>query len=232
MSCRRVRRSLQTMRADDDRSRRPRSRSDLRFGYDRLRRRAVGPPLDHDRHLARGARARPGAHHGRALPVLPARRLARGAAEGGRGHAHRAVVAARARQRAPGLRLRARPAHHAQVDRQQRRDRRHLGEVAGHARTRARGAQHGVRQAVGGVGDPARGRRQVAGAGARGARGVVDRRASRGSRRSTPRSPRRPSSSTSTTGRTRTGARRASPARSPSSRSRPTACSAWTRTTS
>jgi adenine-specific DNA-methyltransferase len=46
--------------------------------------------------------------------------------------------AARARQHPPRLRLRARAAHHPQVHRQQRRDRRHLGEVAGEAGAAAR----------------------------------------------------------------------------------------------
>ena len=39
----------------------------------------------------------------------------------------RAIDAADPRRHPPGLRLRARAAHHAEVDRQQRRDRRHLG---------------------------------------------------------------------------------------------------------
>ena len=42
---------------------------DLRFRHHRLRRRAMGPPLDHDRHLARRAGAGPCPHHGRALSV-------------------------------------------------------------------------------------------------------------------------------------------------------------------
>ena len=46
-----------------------------------------------------------------------------------------------ARQHPPRLRLRARAAHHAQVDRQQRRDRCHLGQVAGDAGAAAREAE-------------------------------------------------------------------------------------------
>ncbi len=42
----------------------------------RLCRRAMGPPVDHDRHLARCARAGPCPHHGCALSVLPAGRFA------------------------------------------------------------------------------------------------------------------------------------------------------------
>ena len=53
-----------------------------------------------------------------------------GQRQGSRNHSHRAVRSANARQHPPRLRLRARAAHHAQVDRQQRRDRRDLGEVA------------------------------------------------------------------------------------------------------
>ena len=94
-------------------------------------RRAMGPPLDHDRHLARGAGAGPCPHHGRALSVLPAGRFPRRPAQGSRGHPHRAEFAARAREHPPRLRLRARAAHHAQVHRQQRGDRCHLGAVAG-----------------------------------------------------------------------------------------------------
>ena len=217
---------------DDHRPRRPRPRPDMRLRHHGDRRRAVGPPLDHHRHLARCARARPRPHHGRALSVLSARRLPRRPAQGGRGHAHSAVVAADARQHPPGLRLRARAAHHAQVDRQQRRDRRHLGEVAGDARAAAREAQRRAEAEVGRVGDPARRRGEVARRRRRSSTPTGGRRASRARRRSTPRSPPRRSSSTSTTSRTRTTRRCASPARSPSRACRRTACSASTRTTS
>ncbi len=47
-------------------------------GTTAYRRRAMGPALDHDRHLARGAGAGPCPHHGRALSVLPAGRLREG----------------------------------------------------------------------------------------------------------------------------------------------------------
>src|SRR5439155_18277413 len=39
---------------------------------------AIGAAVDHDRHLARGIGARPGADHGCALPLLPAGRQPRG----------------------------------------------------------------------------------------------------------------------------------------------------------
>ena len=144
----------------------------------------------------------------------------------------RAVVAADARQHPPRLRLRARAAHHAQVDRQQRRDRRHLGEVAGEAGAAARAAERRARARSGRSG---RSRARPTRAGPTRRRSCTPtggRRASRGRRRSTPRSPPRPSSSTSTTSPTRTRRRSASPGRSPSRACRRTACSAWTRTTS
>ena len=47
-------------------------------------------------------------------------------------------LAAGARQHPPRLRLRARAAHHAQIHRQQRGDRCHLGQVAGEAGAAAR----------------------------------------------------------------------------------------------
>ena len=52
----------------------------------------------------------------------------------------RPIEPADARRHPPGLRLRARAAHHAEVHRQQRRDRRDLGEVAGEAGAAARGS--------------------------------------------------------------------------------------------
>ena len=54
----------------------------------------------------------------------------------------------------PRVRLRARAAHHAQVDRQQRRDRRHLGAVAGDAGAASRGLNAAL-QGMAGMGDPA-----------------------------------------------------------------------------
>ena len=61
---------------------RPRARPDVRLGHDRVRRRAVGAALDHDRHVPGRARARPAAADGGEVPVLPARRLGRGSREG------------------------------------------------------------------------------------------------------------------------------------------------------
>ena len=66
------------------------------------------------------------------------------------------------RRHPPGLRLRARAAHHAEVDRQQRRDRRHLGEVAGDAGAAARRAERGAGRELGRVADPARGKGELA----------------------------------------------------------------------
>ena len=50
-------RSHPTLHADDHRPRRPGLRPDLRQRHDRLRSGAVGPALDHLRHLARGHHA-------------------------------------------------------------------------------------------------------------------------------------------------------------------------------
>ena len=155
------------------RPRRPRARPDLRFRHHRLRRRAMGPPLDHHRHLARGAGAGPCPHHGRALSVLPAGRFPRRPAQGSRSHRHRAILAAGARQHPPRLRLRARAAHHAQIHRQQRRDRCHLGQVAGEAGAAAREAERGAQEDLAGMGDSARSRCQVAGRGEEAARRLV-----------------------------------------------------------
>ena len=73
-----LRQSRPALHPDDHRPWRPRARPDLRLRHDRLRRRAMGPPLDHHRHLPRRARARSRAHHGRALSLLPPRRQPRG----------------------------------------------------------------------------------------------------------------------------------------------------------
>ena len=66
------------LHAHDHRPRRPGPRPDVRHRHDRLRRRAVGPALDHHRHQPRRAGAGPHAADGRPVPVLPARRLAGG----------------------------------------------------------------------------------------------------------------------------------------------------------
>ena len=135
------------------------------------------------------------------------------------------------RRHPPGLRLRARAAHHAQVHRQQRRDRRDLGEVPADARTAARAAERGARSRSGKNGR-SRARRTTNGPSRR--RSCTPNggsSASPGRRRSTPPSPPRPSSNTSTTSPTKTSERSASPGRSRSRASRRTACWRWTRTT-
>ena len=99
---------------------RPRPRPDLRLGHDGLRRRAVGPALDHDRHVPGRARARAPAAHGRAVPVLPARRLRRRAARRRASCSATPLPPAEVdRRHSPRLRLRAGAAHHAEVDREQ-----------------------------------------------------------------------------------------------------------------
>ena len=88
------------------------ARPDLRLRHDRLRRRAVGPALDHDRHLARAARARAAAAAHGDIPLLRA--------PGRRARARRRFrLQAQAEQEGRGGR-RDRPARHAQVDRERR----------------------------------------------------------------------------------------------------------------
>ena len=60
----------------------------------------------------------------------------------------------------PGLRLRARAARDAEVDRQQRRNRCHLREMAGEAGAAARATERRARQEIRRMGNPARGRRR------------------------------------------------------------------------
>ena len=67
------------------------------------------------------------------------------------------VLRADPRRHPPGLRLRARAAHHAEIDRQQRRDRRDLGGVSGEAGAAARELNAALQQELGGMGNPARG---------------------------------------------------------------------------
>jgi len=66
------------LHAHDHRPRRPRARPHVWFRYYRLRCRAVGPSLDHHRHLARRSSLGSRSDHGRTLSVLPARRQPRG----------------------------------------------------------------------------------------------------------------------------------------------------------
>ena len=74
--------SHRTLLADDDRSRRPGARSDVRQRHDRLRRRAVGPTLDHDRHVASRRLHRPPAAADREVRLLqPPEREGRDLAE-------------------------------------------------------------------------------------------------------------------------------------------------------
>ena len=105
----------------------------------------------------RGAGACPGSGHGRALPVLLACRQPGGPAEGSRDRPHRAVGSADAGGHPARLRLRARSAHCPQVHRQQRRDRRHLGALAGDAGAVAGGSEREARLRLGGLADSPRG---------------------------------------------------------------------------
>ena len=106
---------------DDDGPRRPRPRPDVRQRHDGLRRGAVGPAVDHHRHVPRRAGAGPHPADGRPLPLLPARRLARGPQEAGRAdrHADRPQRARPAARHAQGVRVPHRAARHPQEHRQQ-----------------------------------------------------------------------------------------------------------------
>ena len=152
-----------TVHSHEHRPRGPRARPHLRRRHHRLRRRTVGPPLDHHRHVPRRAGARPRPHHGRPLPLVRAGGQPRGPTQGRRAHPHRPVRSPHARRRPAGVRLRARPARHAQVHRQQHGDRRHLGTLAGDPGAAARRPERPARPGLGGVADPPRGRRPVAG---------------------------------------------------------------------
>ena len=138
-----------------------------------LRGRTMGPPLDHHRHLSRRIGACPRPHHGCALPVLPSRRQSGGTAQGSRDCAQCTLGCADARRRPAGVRLRTGAAHYAQVDHQQRRDRRHLGALAGDAGAVARGPERHARLRLGGVADSSRGVRGLAGGGGRDASTLV-----------------------------------------------------------
>ena len=96
---------IPTLPPHDHRPRRPRARPHLRLRHHRLRGRTVGPPLDHDRHLARRPRAGTRPHHGRTLSLLPAGRQPRRAAERGRDRAQNAFRNSPLRRHPPGLRL-------------------------------------------------------------------------------------------------------------------------------
>jgi adenine-specific DNA-methyltransferase len=136
------------------RPRRPRARPDLWLWHYCLRCRAMGPPLDHHRHLPRGACAGPRTHHGRALSVLPAGRLKGGSAQGGRAVRPRVGGETYLRQCPPRLRLRPRGTYHAQVNREQRGNRRHLGKMAAKAGAVARKTKRRARHDLAGMGNP------------------------------------------------------------------------------
>ena len=123
--------------------------TDVRLRHHRLRCRTMGAPLDHHRYLPRRPRARPRPHHGCPLSVVLAGRQPRGPAQGGRDQPHRPVRSSHARRRPSRLRLRARPARHAQVHRQQHGDRRHLGALAGDPGAAARGSERRARSGLG-----------------------------------------------------------------------------------
>ena len=195
-------------------------------------RRAMGPPLDHDRHLARGAGAGPRPHHGRALSVY----LLADSREGQLKEAEVTRTAPSSQpvhgnirhgfvyERVPHITLKS-IANNAEIDVI-------WEQVAGEAGAAAREAERRAQEAVAGMGNPARSRRRVAGRGEEAARRLVAgaHRPAEGDRRLHRRQ-----------GRVRIPLRQAlrgqeeGPRRRPVHRREPlarTACWAWTRTTS
>ena len=94
-------------------------RPNLRLGDDGVCRRAVGAALDHHRHEPRRAGARAHAADGREVSVLPARRLAGRRQERSRGHRQDSAGVQDRERHQERLRLQARAARHAEVDREQ-----------------------------------------------------------------------------------------------------------------
>ena len=139
--------------------------SDLRFRDDRLCRRAVGPALDHGSiHPALHLRWRGRAHHGRALSLVSARGQPRGATQGGRDYAKRAPSEAPTGgdirqgfvyERVPHITLKS-IANNAEIDVIWER----WQETLEPLRARLNAARG---ESMGGVGDPARGGRGLAG---------------------------------------------------------------------
>jgi hypothetical protein len=102
---------------------------------------------------------------GARYPTTCSPTAAKGQLQGSRGHARRRHPGANttgARQHPPGFVYERVPAHHAEVDRQQRRDRRHLGHLAEEARSHraSRSTRRSSRR--GRSGRSPRGRREVA----------------------------------------------------------------------
>ena len=164
---------IRTLHPDGHRPRRPRARPNLRFRHHRHVAEQWGRrwiTIDTSRVALALARAR---IMGARYLVLPAGRFPRWPAQGSRNHPHRAFLTAGTREHPSRLRLRARAAHHAQIDRQQCRDRCHLGQVAGEAGAAAREAEHDAQEDLAGMGDSARSRGEMAGGREEAARRLV-----------------------------------------------------------
>jgi adenine-specific DNA-methyltransferase len=125
----------------------------------------VGPALDHHRHLPRRTRSRPRPHHGRPLPLLPPRRQPRGPDQGGRGQPQRAFDAPPTGdirqgfvyERVPHITLKS-IANNAEIDVIWEKFQEQLEPLRGRL-------NDALGKKLGGVGDPARGRRPLAGSG-------------------------------------------------------------------
>jgi adenine-specific DNA-methyltransferase len=98
-----------------------------------------------------------------ALSVLPLGRFARRQIERGGNHGRRAFVTSDARRYPPRLRVRTRAAHHAEIHRQQRRDRCDLGEVAEGAGSVAASIEQDVGHVLGRMANSSRSHRRHSG---------------------------------------------------------------------
>jgi len=87
------------------------------------------------------------------VSLLPLEGQPRGPAKGSRTFTHPAFPRTHLWQYPPGLCLRARASHYPQIHRQQRRNRRHLGDLSRKTRTPAQNTQPGCGQKLGRMGD-------------------------------------------------------------------------------
>ena len=110
---------------------------------------------------------------GARYPILPARGQPRWSNQRSRARPQSPFGSAHVQQHPPRLRIRARPPHHPQVHRQQRRDRRNLGEIPGNAGAAASGIEQRARHILRGMGNPPRRRRRLARGDQKDSRGLV-----------------------------------------------------------
>ena len=154
-----------TLHSHGDKPRRYCPRPHLRIRHFGLRGRAMRPAVDYHRYFPGCVGTGPRSCDGSTLSLLPACGQHGGTGAGSRTRAGRALRRPDWWRHPAGLRVPTGTAHHLEVDRQQRRDRRYLGAVAADAGAASGGAERRAWSRVGGVGDPARGWRAVARAG-------------------------------------------------------------------